>query len=58
MCTAKITFKIVRAFSIGFTIHSPKLNGFSCAIYFGCFTLSLWGKGKKLFSAKNYWHTG
>lgn len=53
---SKITFKIVRSFSIGFTIHSPALNGFSIELRFACFDLSLRNRGKKLFGFKNYWN--
>ena len=56
LTTYKITLKIVRSFTIGFTILSPKWNGFCVEISFACFTLSLWNRGKKLFAVKNYWN--
>jgi len=55
MDTYMIMFKLVRSFSIGFTIHSPKLNGFSVEFCFACFILSVWGKGRKLFAVRSYW---
>jgi hypothetical protein len=55
MNTAKITIKIVRQFSVGFTIYSPTLNGFYAEINLACFTLSLWSRGETMFAARNYW---
>jgi len=52
---AKLQFKLVRSFSLGFAIHSPTLNGFCVEIFLGCFHIHLWGKGKSLVSFKNYW---
>jgi hypothetical protein len=51
-----IHFKLVRSFSLGFTIHSPKLNGLSIEIYLGCFHLAFWNKGLKLFGYSNFWN--
>ena len=53
--TSKINFKICRSFSLGFSIHSPKLNGLSIEIYLTCFHICIWGKGEKWFSFNNYW---
>lgn len=55
MKTPKIAFKLVRSFSIGFTIYSPKLNGFACDICFACFTLSLWSRGSDGVMFQNFW---
>jgi hypothetical protein len=44
----KITFKIVRSFSLGFAVYSPKLNGLCFDINFACFHLGFWNRGKKL----------
>jgi hypothetical protein len=52
----KITLKLVRSFSVGFTVYSPKLNGLAFDINMGCFTLAYWGKGVGLFGYANYWH--
>ena len=53
---SKITFKLVRSFSIGFTIYSPKLNGICFDIYFGCFHASYWNRPcKKFISFNNHW---
>lgn len=54
--SSKINFKLVRSFSIGFEIHSPKLNGFCVGFHFGCFHLCLWSRGKKWFGFNNYWN--
>lgn len=56
MKTSKITIKLVRSFSIGFTIFSPKLNGFCMEIHFTCITITLRNRGIDLFSIKNYWN--
>jgi len=53
--SAKITFKLVRSFSIGFTISSPKLNGLHVVLLLGCFHVQIWSRGKTLFSARSYW---
>ena len=55
MRTAKITVKLVRAFSVGCTIFSPTLNGFCVEINLACFSLLLWSKGEQLFAAHNHW---
>lgn len=54
--TSKITFKLVRSFSVGFSIHSPTLNGFSVELFFVCFHLSVWSRGERLFCVRNYWN--
>lgn len=53
--TYKIQFKLVRSFSIGFSIHSPTLNGLSVEINIACFSLSIWSQGKYWFGFGNYW---
>ena len=55
MTSYKINFKLVRSFSAGFTIYSPKLNGFCMDFKLGCFHLSLWSRGKQLLGFNNYW---
>ena len=55
MKTAKITLKLVRQFSVGFTIYSPALNGFYAEASFACFTLSVWSRGGSWFNAQSYW---
>ena len=52
---AKITLKLVRSFSIGFSIFAPSLNGLYFEIHFACFTLSFWNRGKSLFGFDNFW---
>lgn len=51
----KISLKLCRSFSIGFTIHSPTLNGLSFEVYFGCFHVGVWGRGGNLIGFNNYW---
>lgn len=53
--TYKINFKLVRSFSLGFSIYSPKLNGIYIEFYLGCFHLSIWGRGRNLIGFNNYW---
>lgn len=53
---AKITLKIIRQFSIGFYVLSPKLNGFCVAVNIGIFQLLLWNRGCGLFGFENYWN--
>jgi hypothetical protein len=55
LMTYKITLKLVRSFTIGFTIMSPKWNGFCVEVSLACFTLTLWSRGKSLFAMQNYW---
>lgn len=55
MDTHKITLKLVRSFSLGFSVHSPTLNGLCFDIYVGCFTVSGWSRGRKLIGLANYW---
>jgi len=50
-----IELKLVRSFSVGVEILSPKLNGFCVVFYIGCFHLQLWNRGKGLFKYNNYW---
>lgn len=54
--TRKITLKLVRSFSLGFSIHSPKWNGLSFAIHVGCFDLCFWSRGEGVFGTANYWN--
>lgn len=56
MDTYKIELKLVRHFSIGFTIYSPKYNGLCISFDLACFTLQFWGKGVKLFGFNTYWN--
>lgn len=51
----KITLKLVRSFSLGFTVMSPKFNGFCMTIDVACFSLQLWNRGEGLLSMANYW---
>jgi len=55
MKTAKITVKLLRCFSVGFTIFSPTLNGACVELNLACFSLLMWSKGRTLFSVENYW---
>lgn len=55
MKIAKITLKLVRSFSIGFTIASPSLNGLCFHVNIACFQLTVWNRGGRLFGFKNYW---
>jgi len=54
---SKIQIKLVRSFSLGFTIASPTLNGFSLELHISCIDIHIWSKAKgcKLVSFKNYW---
>lgn len=54
--TYKITIGLTRSFGVGFTIHSPTLNGLSIEFCVACFILRLWSRGKKLFTVENYWN--
>ncbi len=52
----KIQFKLVRSFSIGFTIYSYKLNGLVFDINIFCFSVLFAPfKGRKLVSFDSYW---
>ena len=53
--TYKIHLKVLRSFSIGFTILSPKLNGLCFEIHIGIITLCIWGRGKEWFGFDSYW---
>lgn len=55
MKTAKITFKLVRSFGLGFTILSPTLNGVCFHVDVACFSVMFWSRGTTLFSANNHW---
>jgi len=54
----KITIKIVRSFSLGFTVYSPKLNGIYVELHIACITVGAWSRGSKLIVAKNFWKAG
>jgi len=56
METSKVTLKIVRSFSVGFTIYSPKYNGLCFDVQLACFVAMFWWRGKKLFSFESYWN--
>jgi hypothetical protein len=57
MIRNRITLKIVRSFSIGFTIYSPKYNGWlSIEVNIACFTLFFDAKGVRFFGVENYWN--
>ena len=51
----KLTLKLVQSFSIGFTIHSPTLNGLAFDIYLGCFHITFWNRGVGAIGFENYW---
>lgn len=51
-----ITLKLVRSFSLGFEILSPKWNGFCLVILLGCFHLVASSRGETFFQARNYWN--
>lgn len=55
MKTPKITISLVRAFSLGISIASPKLNGLCFHIDAACFRLQFWNRGSQLFGFRNYW---
>lgn len=51
-----IEFKLVRCFSLGFTIYSPTLNGFAMSVDIACFSVMLRGRRRgSLVAFKNYW---
>jgi hypothetical protein len=54
--TYKIQLKLVRSFSIGFAIFSPRLNSAYIEFHLGCFHLALWSKGENLIGFKSYWN--
>ena len=56
MDTYKIKLKLVRSIALGFSIHSPKLNGFCVSIYVFCFTITLWSRGNKMIGFCSYWN--
>jgi len=50
------TLKLVRCFSIGFTIFSPHYNGWLRAeISLACFILHFDSKGSRWFGFENHW---
>ncbi len=53
----KIQLKLVRSFGVGFTIHSPTLNGLCFDIQVACFILAVWPRMKgNIFGFHNYWN--
>ncbi len=51
------SFALVRSFSIGFEIYSPKQNGWICfAVKVGCFQYSYGRKWNKGIKFNNYWN--
>ena len=56
--THKITLGLTRKFSIGFTIFSPKLNGFCLEIDVACFFIRFWSRGVKFLKFQNFWNGG
>jgi hypothetical protein len=55
MKVPKITLKLVRSFSLGFTILSPKLNGVCFHVNAACFEIGFWNRGGDMFGFRNYW---
>lgn len=55
MKTPKITISLLRSFSLGFVIASPKLNGLCFHVDVACFRLMVWNRGNVLFGFRNYW---
>jgi len=51
----KIEIKLLRSFGIGFTILSPKYNGFFIEVQVTCVTLSLWNRGEEWIGFNSYW---
>ncbi len=51
-----LTIGVTRSFSVGFTIHSPKLNGLSIELRLACFIFRVSSKGKKLIKFCNWWN--
>lgn len=54
--TYKIHFKLVRSFSVGFSILSPSLNGFCIELWLGCFCAAIWSRGRNWLGFGNYWN--
>jgi len=52
---SKINLKLVRSFSVGFTVASPTLNGLYIEFHLGCFHLVVWHKPSRWFGFNNYW---
>lgn len=50
-----INLYIARAFSVGLTIYSPKLNGICFEVRVGCFGFRFSSKGKGFIKLSNYW---
>jgi hypothetical protein len=55
METYKIHLKLVRSFGLGFTVLSPKWNGFCVSVRIACFELCIWSRGKRLATFTSYW---
>lgn len=56
MSTPKFTINVCRSFSIGFTIHSPTLNGCSVELSVACLAFRFWNRGGPLFGFRNFWN--
>jgi len=54
--SSKLNLKIVRSFSIGFSILSPKWNGLCVEVHLGFFHLVFWSRGTEIFGFNNYWN--
>lgn len=55
MSTYKIHIKLVRSFSVGFTILSPTYNGLCVHLHLTCFHICLSSRGDQWFGATSYW---
>jgi len=56
MSTGLLSLRLVRSFSLGFTIHSPTQEGIAVDLYFGCFDLCLCSRGTHLVAFDNFWN--
>lgn len=56
MNRAYFNVAIVRSFSVGVTIFSPKLNGLCFEIVLACFLFRFDSKGKIFFKGSNFWN--
>ena len=53
----KLTLKLARSFSIGFTIFSPYYNGWIMVeIRIACFVLHFDKNGRRFFGFENHWN--
>ncbi len=51
----KLTLALVRSFSLGFTVMSPKLNGLCFEVRAACFLFRFWNRGHRFLTTVNYW---